>query len=131
MYERREMRGMQRIGQRLLRWSVLGLGALWVSFVVLLLTGTNAEGITADLVLTAALLLPTSWAYVRPGPVSGAVAVVVAWPLAALTVTAMIALPSLVVAEGLLLVAAVRRPLAVGDEACRESGTGTATGPEH
>lgn len=46
LYERREMSaGMQRIGQRLLRWSVLGLAALWVAFVVLLLTRTDAEGI--------------------------------------------------------------------------------------
>lgn len=120
---------MQRIGQRLLRWSVLGLAALWVAFVVLLLSRNEAESIAADLGWTAALLLPTLWAYVRPGPVSGAVAVVVAWPLAALTVTTMIALPFLGVAEGLLVLAAVRRSCAVGDDAYRASETGTATGP--
>lgn len=108
---------MRRVGQRLLRWSVLGLVALWAAFVVLLLTGTDAEGIATDLAWTVALLLPTSWAYVRPGPVSGAVAVVVAWPLAALTVTTMIALPFLVVAEGLLVVAAVRGPRSLGGQA--------------
>lgn len=120
---------MQRTGQRLLRWSVLGLAALWVAFVVLLLSGNDAGSIIADLVRTAALLLPTLWAYVRPGPVSGAVAVVVAWPLAALTVTTMIALPFLVVAEGLLVLAAVRRPRAVGDDGYRASETGPSTGP--
>ena len=97
---------MSRIGPRLLRRSVLGLVLAWAVHVVLTLTSAGTDGVAGDITWTVVLLAPTAWAYARPGPLSGAVAVVVAWPLAALTVTAMVVLPVLVIAEAMVVVAA-------------------------
>lgn len=97
------------MGQRLLRWSVVGVALTWVAFVVLTATSSENERVLADAGLTFLLLVPLPWAYARPGPVSGAVAVAVTWLLGALIVTALLALPFVLVAEVLLLVAWLRR----------------------
>lgn len=100
---------MEKAGLRLLRWSVLGLIVAWVTYFVLILTSAEADGVAADIAWTAALRAPTAWAYVRPGLASGAVALIVAWPSAALTVAGMFVLPVIVIAEVTIALARVRR----------------------